>query len=158
MEASLELEQFCAVLASTRQMLLEAIRAIPEEKLSWSPSPSASSVEAILRHLVAWETYFLSVIVKGDGRETERTRQKGTGRENLLRELEEIRARTLRVIQRLGPQDLDAPRRLPAGDSTIRQILLRLLRHEHYHLGQINYIYLLLHPQATGEALPPPPP
>jgi uncharacterized damage-inducible protein DinB len=101
---------------------------------------------------------YLSVIVHGDGRDTEWTLKAIAGRKGLLRKLEEIRAKTRQAIQQLTPADLDAVRHYRGKDYTVRQMILRLLRHEYYHTGQINYIYLLLHPEAAGQATPSPSP
>jgi uncharacterized damage-inducible protein DinB len=137
--------------------LIEAIVQIPEEKFGWAPCPSASSAEAILRHVAEFETWYVSMIVHRDGRYTDRSLRAISGRVPLLQKLEEIRTRTLQAIQQLKPVDLEAVFQYRGREHTVRQILLRLLRHEHYHTGQINYISFLLHPEASGQTLPPPP-
>ena len=158
MEKATETEQIIAVLDSTRGILLESVAQIPDGKFPWTPGPAASSVEAILQHIAEWETLYLSVVIHGDARATEWTLKVIVGRRDLLRKLEEIRAKTRQAIQRLAPADLDAVRHYRGEDYTVRQMILRLLRHEYYHTGQINYIYLLLNPQAAGQATPSPSP
>lgn len=156
MAGSLEIEQIRELLAGTRKVLLDAVSEIPNEKFDWKPCPSASSTRAILGHLGLWEAFFLSVIA-GDRPRQATDLETLSGRQALLDRLEGIRAETLQAVRELGPMGLDEVRELPVGQSTVRGILLRLLRHEHYHAGQIAYISFLLHPEAAGPALPRPP-
>ena len=151
-----EIDQYLEILNGTRKILLDAVASIPDEKFSWSPGLAASSAEAILQHIGAWESRYVSVIVHSDGRSTDRTILTVKGKKNLVEKVEQIRAQTLQVIQKLKSTDLDSLRPYDNTQRTVRHMLLRLLRHEYYHTGQINYIYLLLNPKAIGEAVPPP--
>ncbi len=153
---SAEIEQYLEILAGTRKILLDAIASIPDEKFAWQPGPAASSAEAIVQHIGVWESRYLSVIVHGDDRVTDRTILTLKGKKNLVARTEQIRSSTLQIIRQLKPQELDTLRPYDNTQRTVRHMLLRLLRHEYYHTGQINYIYLLLNPSATGEAVPPP--
>lgn len=151
-----EIEQYLEILASTRKILLDAMASIPDEKFAWQPGPAASSAEAIAQHIGAWESRYLSVIAHGDGRATDRTILTMKGKQSLLEHLGQIRAHSLQIINGLKSQDLDLLRLYGNTQRTVRHMLLRLLRHEYYHTGQINYIYLLLNPNATNEAVPSP--
>lgn len=151
-----EIEQYLEILSGTRKILLDAVASVPDAKFDWSPGPAASPAEAILQHIGAWESRYISVIVHGDNRATDRAILTLKGKKNLTEKIEQIRANTLQVIKQLRPGDLDATRPYDNTERTVRHMLLRLLRHEYYHTGQINYLYLLLHPNATGEAVPPP--
>lgn len=146
---------FYDVARTNYEGLREAVAALPAAQLGWKPAAQASSVAEILNHLSAWEGFLLAAAQRGEARAQTAVGPVTPG--PALSKLDALHERFLGFIEGLSPDALDTKRNVAGREVTVRELVLRWLRHEHYHVGQINYIHFLLGLQPEQTALPPVP-
>lgn len=151
-----ELEDFVKILNSTRDFLQLALNEIPDERFNWSPTPSTSSTETILKHVGLWETTYISRIQYGDDRTVDHSISALSGKDAVLNKLSEIRQQSLDALSQLQPEDMEREFDHNGNPFNVRRMLINWPRHEAYHIGQIFYIGMQLNPNQPN-ALPEPP-
>lgn len=153
-----ELQDLKRLFRASHEMLLQAVTAIPPEQIARKPHDGASSALEILRHLYEWESRLLSLAEHGDARDQIAvTPESHPDPEGVLAALKERRRRTEAFLDRLSPAELNRTRSLAGREVTVRELLIRQLRHEHYHVGQIEYLHFLLGVRPEEKPLPRPP-
>ncbi|HZO89298.1 MAG TPA: DinB family protein [Chthonomonadaceae bacterium] len=152
-----ELEPVWKQFTETYDALRQALAQVPEDRLHWQPTPGATSVDGITRHIVSGNLAYSSMIAEGH-RNVVRPREPAPNRERLLELLDTSEQRVKTVFEQLSAQDLCLPRAdgwMPlgvevSGPLDVLWFAQQIVRHSAYHLGQINYILLLLDSDATA--------
>ena len=133
--------------------VVRAARALPEEKLDWSPGGAARSALAQMREIAQTGDRFLPLIV-GDARgfeghaAKEEAAPSGTeGLEDLIAAARSGVARLCQAIMGIPEADLEKEITLPFGGGMVMTLADALglpAWNMTYHLGQINQIGLML--------------
>jgi uncharacterized damage-inducible protein DinB len=153
-----EIHDLQKLFRASHEILLHTAASIPEAQRDWKPNGQASSLIEIMRHLCEWESRLLSFAEHGDARDQIAvTPESHPDPDGVLSELKERRLRTEAFLDRLSPTELNRTRSLAGRGVTVRELLIRQLRHEHYHVGQIQYLHFLLGLHPEEGPLPHPP-
>lgn len=143
---------------ASAEAVREALSAVPSGQLEWRPASRASTVLEILRHLCQWEMAFLSVASQGSvSMPFSVTAETHPEIDHVRSELDRVRGQTLDFLQGATTNDLDRRRTFMGREMTVRELIVRLLRHEHYHVGQIHYLHFLMDVKPEERPLPHPP-
>jgi hypothetical protein len=140
------------MLSDLRTILLRELDALrreialyPDDEMPWTTRTGLPNTGGTLAlHLVGNLRHFIGAQLGGTGyvrnREVEFSSDRLT-RADILEEIDKARTDVDRTLRSLDPARLDEPVRLPFGDQTIvtRLLLLHLLAHLAYHLGQVDY-------------------
>jgi uncharacterized damage-inducible protein DinB len=135
----------------TYAALRQALTAVPDDWLVWCPAPGATCVAAITQHIAGANVRYCNMIEHGErGRSWDV--EEYADRELLLQRLalSEERVRScLAGIDEAGLRRVIAERWHPLGPEVTGSLdaiwfAQQIVRHSAYHLGQINYILLLL--------------
>jgi uncharacterized damage-inducible protein DinB len=152
-----EIHDLQRLFRASHEALLQTAASIPEAQGDWKPNKRASSMMEILRHLCEWESRLISLAKHGDARDqigvSPRTHPHLQG---VLAELERTRQHTFAFLDRISPADLSEKRSFSGQEASVRELLIRQLRHEHYHVGQIQYLHFLLGLNPEEKPLPRP--
>ena len=151
-----ELEPVWKQFTETYDALREALAVVPDDRLAWKPGPAARSAGTIVAHIVGANRRYCS-LAAGAGLPS-RSLEEIPGRRGLLELLQESEEHVREVFERLSPEGL---RRQCANDwsplgPTVQGPLdglwfcHQIVRHTAYHLGQINYILLLIEGGGAG--------
>src|SRR5579871_2494489 len=92
----------------TYQALRHALAQIPDERLTWQPSPSASSVVTVVRHIIKANRCYSSVMEGGP--ESVPSVEETPGRERLLDLLDASHQRVWDVMEAMSASDLSCKR------------------------------------------------
>jgi septum formation protein len=131
--------------AMERQVL-----AYPDDALPWATHPEwPNSGGTLALHLAGNLRHFVGAVLGGSGYVRDRDAEFGRGdlsRAELAAELVDARLAVASALGALSPEALDEPwpGGLPGGDRgelqvRTRAVLLHLLSHAAYHLGQVDY-------------------
>lgn len=136
-------------LAEIREELNKEVGGIADDELDWTPAPGMKSYRSLLAEIACVEAENLSLIETGvaDYKSTEAiVRDPSLGTARLLKELGELRAKTISYLERVSEEALQVTLNLPedwyqffGGESQIEpeELIRWITRHEYYHLGQI---------------------
>ena len=147
-----ELEPIMRRWQETHDALLEALDEFPKDRLDWRPAPNATTPAGIISHIARAEAAYARMIGDPNDRED---RTPSTWEE--VRELLETSAGYVRrTVERLREEDLGLSRADQWGPLGPRVegpldtvwFLEQMIRHKAYHLGQINYLSLMLEESA----------
>jgi len=149
--------QLLAFLAGQRASLRAHLSGLPDDRARATPTASAMSLAALVKHVVADERRWVVAAVAGrpeglwpvpDPR-AEWTLEPEDTVERLIAELDAVGALTEEVVR--GVEDLGAPCPMPgAGHWTVRWVLLHLLEENARHCGHAD----LLREQLDGATAP----
>jgi uncharacterized damage-inducible protein DinB len=140
-------KQFEETYAALRQALI----AVPDDWLAWCPAPGATCVAAIVQHIAGANVRYCNMIEHGErGRSWDV--EEHADRDLLLQRLalSEERVRScLAGLDEAGLRRVIADRWHPLGPEVKGPLdalwfAHQIVRHSAYHLGQVNYILLLL--------------
>jgi len=149
--------QLLAFLAGQRASLRALLSGLTEEQARATPTASAMSLAALVKHVVADERRWVVAAVAGRPEglwpvpdpQAEWTLQPEDTLEHLRAELDAVGALTEEVVG--SADDLGAPCRMPgAGHWSVRWVLLHLLEENARHCGHAD----LLREQLDGASAP----
>src|SRR5438309_1547138 len=145
-----ELEPVWKQFTETYDALRQALAEVPDDRLSWRPGPAATTAALITQHIARANRAYAAKI---DGSAfTIPPYEEQMSRERLLELLAVSEERVREVFEQLPAEELRrtrADRRRPLGPEVEGPLdalwfAQQMVRHSAYHLGQINYILLLL--------------
>jgi hypothetical protein len=128
------------------QKVIDEIRLFRVEENIWNTVGSINNSSGNLTlHLIGGLNYLIgSILAKTDyvrNRDTEFT-VKGVNKGQLIEQLQELNSLLDKTINSLTPEQLENPFPIffDKENATINYVLIQLLLHINYHLGQINYL------------------
>ena len=135
---------FIKYFESVRRRTLNYVRALPANRLGWSPKDGEFTCADILRHFIASEKMFVGVVTEGrwhyQGHET----QEKQNLEELLALLESAHSEAVEALRGLSDEALNAPRNGPGGQPLKAwRWLMVMAEHEIHHRSQLA-VYLSL--------------
>jgi hypothetical protein len=130
--------------------LIEEINLFKNEEDLWKTQGSvANSCGNLALHIIGGLSFLVGTTLANTGyvrdRDQEFTR-KGVARKDLVAQLEAVIPIVRETVNGLSSEDLEAeyPRFFDKPGATKGYVLLRLLVHLGYHLGQVNYLRRVL--------------
>lgn len=142
-----------AILTVYRKNLEQCIREIDafnDESLLWQTVPGVTNTAGNLAlHLAGNLLYFIGAELGGSGYVRDRDAEfatKGLPKAHVIQQLKNALTSVEKAITGLSPEDLDKTYpldRFGEGETT-GYVLMYLLSHFNYHLGQINYLRRIL--------------
>jgi len=124
--------------------LLQCIKEVNDEQLWWRPNENSNSIGNLVLHLTGNVNQWINASLGGD--EDTRTRQsefnnrKDLGRAELINDLNLVMERARQVIDQLDPADLQTNYKVQGFTESGAAILMHVVEHLSYHVGQITYI------------------
>lgn len=129
---------------ASAHMLLQAARHVPEDKRNWSPGGKATSVYGILAHCTSFPKWMFATIEAGG-------MAGGDGEPNTVGSMEEAEAEMKAAlgefaayVEGLPAEKWDQKIVFPWEETTVGGVLGYFEWNNTYHMGQVNYIQLLL--------------
>jgi Protein of unknown function (DUF1572) len=130
--------------------LIEEVNLFTDEQDLWKVEGAVKNSSGnLVLHLVGGLNYLIGSVLGQTGyvrhRDEEFTR-KGVKREDLVQELEALIPMIQGTLQALSPDQMGAEYPLVFDDQKVPNsyLLIQLLSHLNYHLGQINYLRRVL--------------
>lgn len=145
------IERAKADFARAKQQLLTAFASTPDDRLSWSPSPTARTPLQVAAHaasalksiheMLDGRPFGANTTANADQSFREHDEQ-FSSREQVLHLLEENSAAYERWLAALSPEALEGTIELPfgSGRACLAEALTFAPGHTNYHTAQINYI------------------
>jgi uncharacterized damage-inducible protein DinB len=133
--------------------LRREVEAYPDERLLWKEMPGVTNpAGTLVLHLTGNIQHFIGARLGGSGYVRDRPAEfsrRDVPRAELLQQITQAEA-VLATLRRLGTDDLEADFPEPVGGYCIRtaEVLIHIVAHFTYHLGQIDYHRRM----ATGQA------
>jgi len=124
-----------------RKRMLWALEHVPEDKLGWSPAPTAKSTLGILSHLIASNAFFTSAL--GAGAVNEPPAQDAgtlTDRQDAIDRLNAGTDALIEAIKGLPEDRINATVPTPFGDTSVQFILRIAGIHTFGHAAQVEYL------------------
>jgi uncharacterized damage-inducible protein DinB len=121
----------------------QALNAIPEEELDWTPNESMNSLAVLLVHVTGAERFLIGDVVMGEPsnrvRDTE-FKVKGMSKADLFQRLVNTEDYMKAAFEKMSLEDLEAKRTHPRhGDQvSVSWALLYALEHVGIHVGHIQ--------------------
>lgn len=130
------------------EKLKEEIETYPDEKSVWTVAPGITNSGGILAcHLVGNLNHFIGHVLGGTDYVRDRPLEfskQDLSRKEIVQSIDDVSELVKNVLEKV--EDLSAP--FPSGyfpwENNIHYVLLQLLWHLTYHLGQVNYHRRLL--------------
>ena len=146
-----ELQPIWKQFQETYDALRQSLTMMPDEWLGWQPASGATSVAEITQHIARANITYSNMIERGE-RGSRREIDPDADRAFLLLRLAESEERVRSCLEKLTEADLRRERASvwhPLGPEVKGPLdslwfALQIVRHTGYHLGQINYILMLL--------------
>jgi uncharacterized damage-inducible protein DinB len=146
-----ELEPVWKQFQETYAAVREALAVVPDDRLAWRPAAEATSVARITQH-IARANLAYSNSIEGLPRDRRWEIDENAGRELILQRLTESEERVRACLEGITANELRRSRAEEwaplgprvAGPLDALWFAQQMVRHSAYHLGQINYIHLLL--------------
>lgn len=130
--------------------LLHLLSFVPDDKLAWSPSPTAKSALRLIAHCARSDRFFAKVIVGAEPdvmptpaeflADLHVADPTITTRESAVAGLRESSAELLRCLSGVDAQSIDAPRKSPVGVHPTRFWIGIAKEHRTVHTGQFEYL------------------
>lgn len=142
---SSQLQDIDDITELTYDQLRHALQLIPGDKMAFKATPLATTPTQIVIHACNADLHYLNVI-DGGSRSGPIRPEDEPAKAALLRLIADAQQIVASVLAGLNDEELSAHRdvRWRTEPKTVRWILLHMLRHKHYHAGQLNYIHFLL--------------
>jgi uncharacterized damage-inducible protein DinB len=135
---------FVDYFAGIRRRTITFVRAIPADRLDWSPRAGEFTCGELVRHLAAAEQMFVGAVVEGRWRYTGHTHDPAQTLDALIAELESGHAATRERLRALDDAVLMQPRpTLDGPPAKAWRLLMALVEHEIHHRSQLA-LYLAL--------------
>jgi Protein of unknown function (DUF1572) len=132
--------------------LIDEINSFKQEENIWRTQGEVkNSAGNLALHVIGGSNYFFGTVLSASGyvrgRDNEFT-QKGIARNVLVSELEKTIPIVTSSINALSEDQLDNsfPIRFDGADNSTTYVIVQLLTHLNYHLGQVNYLRRTLEP------------
>ena len=128
-----------------RKRTLNYIRAVPPDKINWSPQAGEFTCADIVRNIASGEKMFVGVVMQGkwkyEGHEGE---QKSS--DELIARLDQIHVEAMNAVKALPDAELNQPRPALEGDVPVKawRWLMAMTEHEIHHRSQLAMYLLLL--------------
>jgi uncharacterized damage-inducible protein DinB len=124
-----------------RQRVLWALGHVPDDKLAWSPTPTAKSALQILSHLIASNAFFISALAQGAVKDPP-AEDAGTlaARQEAIDRLNSGTDALIEAIKGLTEDRANATVPTPFGDTSVQFILRIAGIHTFGHAAQIEYL------------------
>lgn len=129
---------------SIRRRTMNYVRAVPADRLEWSPKTGEFTCGDIIRHFIATEKMFVRVVMEGRWHYEGHASEKNQSLDELVALLEAAHARAMQKLKGLSDQDLNEPRNGPEGQPLKAwRWLMVMAEHEIHHRSQLA-VYLSL--------------
>ena len=132
------------------QKLREEIEAYQDEALIWQNTPGiTNSGGNLCLHLIGNLNTYIGKTLGNTGYVRDRDAEfslKNISRERLLNDIDQLKTVIQKTFESLTDKQLEEtyPDKLGGQSMTVVQLLLHLLAHLDYHLGQVNYLRRIL--------------
>ncbi|MGA9118036.1 MAG: DUF1572 family protein [Bacteroidota bacterium] len=126
--------------------LIEEVNLFNDEEHLWRTHGSMKNSSGnLVLHIIGGMNHFFGATLARTGYVRNRDQEfarKGIKREELVKELEELIPMMTKTIGALSQEQLDAdfPLQFDNMQTSTSYVVVRLLAHLNYHLGQINYL------------------
>lgn len=130
--------------------LIEEVNSFNNEENLWRTEGSVkSSCGNLVLHIIGGLNYLIGATLAHTGYVRDREQEfirKGVGRKDLVAQLEELIPMINKTVNDLTPEDMEAeyPIFFDKPKTTTGYVLVQLLLHLNYHLGQVNYLRRIL--------------
>lgn len=127
------------------QVRLErCLNELSEEDIWWRPNENSNSVGNLVLHLCGnarqWILSGLGGALDQRKRQTEFDERGPISRAELIQKVQQVMKEIDVVLDRLSPQDLERPIQVQGFQETGLSILIHVVEHFSYHVGQMAYI------------------
>ena len=127
------------------QLRLErCLNELSEADIWWRPNENSNSVGNLVLHLCGnarqWILAGLGGALDQRRRQTEFDERGPIPRAELIQKVSEVMSEINEVLDRLQPEDLERPILVQGFDETGLSILIHVVEHFSYHVGQMAYI------------------
>lgn len=133
------------VLDRELRALIRELEAYPDDATVWKEVPGITNTAGTLAlHLAGNLRHFLGAVLHGSGYVRDRDAEfarRDVPRTELVAGLEAARQEAAAALAALTPDRLDAPYPQPIGGASVTtaDVLVHLVSHLSYHLGQVDY-------------------
>ena len=137
------------VIEAAKNRLLTTFAHVPDDRLHWTPSPTAKSAQRIAAH-AAIANFGFAAMTRGERlpadnladvvRLSEAKELAVTSREQAVAIIEESTRHLLSAIDALTPERLRGDAYLPIGPMPMASFIFLGARHAEMHAGQIDYL------------------
>lgn len=134
---------------SAKTRLIHALEAVPDDKLTWTPAPTAKSALKIAAHAAISNNSF-AMMLRGDPlpdipfeqifAKIEEMENAVTTREEAIKLIEENTATAIAALNGLTTERLGQEVQTPFGSMPITFIMMLVGRHPDSHAAQIDYL------------------
>jgi len=136
-------EDFLHYFEQVRERTMRLVRAIPPEKLEWTPREGGFTLGDLARHIATTERYVFAECACGrPSRYKGCSRELAEGRENVVAFMDRLHGESMEIFRGMSDEDWNKKGTSPEGKPVTAWRMLRaMLEHEAHHRGQI-YSYL----------------
>lgn len=139
--------EFINTLESQRKFLAN-LEHLSNEQINWKPFDSKNSIGILLEHLIGSEKFWIQQVISG--KNVKRTRKnefidRERSLEQILSDYKENIIDTNNVLSNLKDERLLEIVQHPERQVTILWVLIHVIEHNYYHIGQINLILAIMH-------------
>lgn len=135
-----ETSTISGAISRARERLLWTIGHVPDDKLNWSPAPSAHTTLQIAAHLVSSNGFFTGAINGNPTAALGEADPVFSGREEAVAAINASFDALIAAVDALPAERMEAPVPTPMGESTIGFFVRLTPAHTFMHCGQIEYI------------------
>ena len=138
--------ELSALFARDLQRLIQELQAFPDTASAWRTAPGVTNAAGTLAlHLEGNLREYIGRQIGQIAYSRQRPLEfsaRGVEKSELIARIEAVKATIPGVVQALSAAQLDAPYPEPINGKpiTTRQLLVHLLAHLNYHLGQVDYL------------------
>jgi uncharacterized damage-inducible protein DinB len=124
--------------------LLQCVNEVNDEQLWWRPNENSNSIGNLVLHLTGNVNQWINSGLGGDAdtrtRQSEFDNRNKLDRAVLINDLNLVMERAREVIVQLGPTDLQDTYKVQGFTESGASILMHVVEHFSYHVGQMTYI------------------
>ena len=136
------------VLDAQRTHVKKILTELTNDACNWNPQADKNSIAVLVEHLTGAEAYWIQEVITGQ--KINRIRDKEfeyryRSKKELKTAYEYVSKSTREILKnKLTDTVLMEQRALKKGSKTVLWILLHVVEHNYYHIGQMNYLAGLL--------------
>ena len=124
--------------------LLKCVQEVSDEQLWWRPNDSSNSIGNLVLHVTGNVNQWINAGLGGDDdirvRQSEFDNRGEIGRVEMVKRLDAVMSRAKQVLQELQESDLLKIYSVQGYKETGVSIVLHVVEHFSYHVGQMTYI------------------
>lgn len=130
--------------------LIEEVNSFKDEENLWKTKGSVKNASGnLVLHIVGGSNYLIGTTLAKTGYVRNRDQEftlKGVPRNELMKQLQELIILITRTLNALSDHDMEAdfPIFFDKPNASTSYVLIQLLLHLNYHLGQVNYLRRVL--------------